>query len=69
MPARVPDSSEALFGKFDMTNEAMADRRRHAHELYKNQLSTVEQRKRDAILRRLAEQREEETMLSRTKHE
>ena len=69
MPARVPDSTEPVFGKNDMTNEMMAERRKRAHELYKEQLNTVEQRKRDAILKRLNEQKEEESMLSRTKAE
>ena len=69
LPARVPDSSEPVFGKHDMNNESMAEQRRRAHELYRDQLSTVEQRKRDAILRRLTEQKEEEDMLSKTKKE
>merc|ERR1712178_391282 len=69
MPARVPDSTEPVFGKNDMTNEMMAERRKRAHELYKEQLNTVEQRKRDAILKRLGEQKEEESMLTRTKTE
>ena len=69
MPARVPDSAEPVFGKYDMTNEAMPERRHRAHDLYKEQLHTVEQRKRDAILRRLADQKDEEKMLQRTKDE
>lgn len=69
IPARVSDSSEPIFGKNDMTNEKMFERRRIAHELYKEQLQTVEQRKRDAILQRLHEQKEEENVLRKTKHE
>ena len=69
IPARVPDSSEPVFGKQDMNAEKMADRRRVAHGLYKEQLATVEHRKRDAILRQLAEQKEAEDMLKRTKQE
>ena len=69
LPARVPDSNEPIFGKNDMTNEMMAEHRRRAHELYKEQLNTVESRKRDAILKRLTDQQEEEDMLQRTKKE
>ena len=69
MPARVSDSSEPIFGKNDMNNEKMIGKRKRAHELYKEQLQTVEQRKREAILKRLHEQKEEEDMLLRTKDE
>ena len=69
MPGSVPDSSEPVFGKNDMNNEKMADRRNRAHELYKEQLRTVEQRKREAILKKLQEQKEEEQMLSHTRDE
>ena len=69
LPARVSDSDEPIFGKYDMTNEGMFEKRRRAHELYKEQVATVEQRKRDAILKRLSEQKEEEGMLTRTKTE
>ncbi|ELT98423.1 hypothetical protein CAPTEDRAFT_224677 [Capitella teleta] len=68
LPARVPDSSEPIFGKHDMTNQKMFERRRVAHELYKDQLQTVEQRKRDAILHRLNEQKEEEEVLKKARH-
>ena len=67
LPARVPDTE--CFGKNDMNAAKMAERRRIAHELYREQVSTVESRKRDAILRQLAEQREAEKMLDRTKKE
>ena len=65
----MPDSNEPVFGKNDMTNEKMFEKRRRAHELYKEQLQTVEQRKRDAILQRLHEQKDEEAMLQRNKKE
>ena len=52
-----------------MNSAKMAERRRIAHNLYREQVNTVEQRKRDTILRQLAEQREAETMLDRTKKE
>ena len=69
LPSREPDSTEPVFGRFDMTNEKMADKRQRAHSLYRDQLAIVDQRKRDAILKRLSEQNEEEEMLARTKRE
>jgi len=69
MPSKVSDSSEPIFGKNDMNNDKMVEKRKRAYELYKEQLQTVEQRKRDAILKRLHEQKEEEDMLHRTKDE
>ena len=67
MPAREPDHE--VFGKHDMTNEKMAERRRRAYEMFKDQQDLVAQRKREAILKRLAEQKEEENVLDRTKNE
>lgn len=69
LPAAVPDASEPVFGKDDMTNLAMAERRRRAVELYKEQQAVVEKRKREAILKRLQDQKDEEEMLKRTKKE
>ena len=65
----MPDSSEPVFGKHDMNQSKMAERRRIAHELFKEQVATVEQRKRDSILKQLSEQKEAEQMLDRTRHE
>ena len=69
LPARVPDSSEPVFGKHDMNASKMAERRRVAHELFREQVATVEQRKRDSILKQLADQKEAEQMLDRTRQE
>lgn len=52
-----------------MTNEKMAERRRRAYDLFQEQQDLVAQRKREAILKRLAEQKEEEQVLERTKNE
>lgn len=65
VPPREPDGE--VFGKHDMNNEKMADRRRRAYELFREQQDLVAQKKREAILRRLMEQREEEDVLERTK--
>ncbi|WAR07950.1 CCD81-like protein [Mya arenaria] len=62
VPAREPDKE--VFGKNDMTNEKMAERRRRAFELFQEQQDLVAQRKREAILKRLAEQKEEEQKCS-----
>ena len=67
IPAIVPDGK--LFGKNDMTTESMMAKRRRAHQLFHDQMSVVEQRKRDAILHRVNDQREEDEMLKRTKSE
>ncbi|XP_062598479.1 coiled-coil domain-containing protein 81-like isoform X1 [Saccostrea cucullata] len=67
VPPREPDSE--VFGKNDMNNEKMADRRRRAYELFREQQELVAQKKREDILRRLMEQREEEDVLDRTKKE
>ncbi|RUS77013.1 hypothetical protein EGW08_015238 [Elysia chlorotica] len=65
MPEREPDTE--VFGKNDMTNEKMAERRRRAFNLFQEQQSLVEQRKRDAILARLADQQKEEDVLQRAR--
>ena len=52
-----------------MTNEGLAEKRRRAHELYKEQVGTMEQKKREAILKRLHDYKEEEGVLEKTKKE
>ena len=47
----------------------MKDQRHRARKLYHEQLATVADKKREAILRDLTTQREESDMLERTKHE
>ena len=65
IPPREPDSE--VFGKNDMTNEKLAERRRRAHLLFQEQQELVGQRKREAILKRLAEQEREQLVLDKTK--
>ena len=69
IPGCVSPSSEPYFGKNDVDDEKMAERRRKAHELYREQVAAVDQRKRDEILKRIEEQRREEEMLRRVKNE
>ncbi|KAK3098685.1 hypothetical protein FSP39_021970 [Pinctada imbricata] len=67
VPPREPDNE--VFGKNDMTNEKMAARRSQAFDLFREQQDLVAQKKREAILKRLTEQKEEEDVLDRTKKE
>lgn len=69
IPARVSDSDEPIFGKADMANERLAERRRRAVEYFRDQREVVEQRKRDRLLRKLREQKEEEEVLKKNKVE
>ncbi|XP_045197677.2 coiled-coil domain-containing protein 81-like isoform X3 [Mercenaria mercenaria] len=70
-PLQVParESDKEVFGKNDMTNEKMAERRRRAYDLFQEQQDLVAQKKRENILKRLAEQKEEEQVLERTRYE
>lgn len=70
-PVQVPprESDNEVFGKNDVTNEKMAERRRKAYNLFKEQQDLVAQQKREEILKRLQEQREEEEILKATKNE
>ena len=65
IPPRQPDNE--VFGKNDTTNEILMERRRRAHLLFQEQQETVGQRKRDVILKRLAEQDREQQVLEKTK--
>lgn len=67
IPRREPDIE--IFGKNDMTNEKLAERRRRAQLLLQEQQEMVGQRKREAILRQLAEQERDQMVLERAKQE
>ncbi|XP_066275637.1 coiled-coil domain-containing protein 81-like isoform X3 [Branchiostoma lanceolatum] len=69
LPKAVSDSKKPIFGLNDMTNEKLAEQRRRAQNLYKEQLDAVAQRKREAILKHLTEQKEEGDMLARTRQD
>ncbi|XP_033741101.1 coiled-coil domain-containing protein 81-like isoform X2 [Pecten maximus] len=70
-PLQVPprEADNEVFGKNDMTNEKMAARRSRAYDLFRDQQDLVAQRKREAILKRLNDQKDEEDVLDRTKKE
>ncbi|ETE61113.1 putative protein C11orf73-like protein, partial [Ophiophagus hannah] len=53
LPEYVPDSTEIIFGKNDMIEEKMGERRKRAREYSKYQLQAVADRKRTAILNQL----------------
>ncbi|XP_019623281.1 PREDICTED: coiled-coil domain-containing protein 81-like isoform X4 [Branchiostoma belcheri] len=69
LPKAVSDSKKPIFGLNDMTNEKLAEQRRRAQNLYKEQLDAVAQRKREAILKHLTAQKEEGEMLARTRQD
>ncbi|XP_059150161.1 coiled-coil domain-containing protein 81-like [Physella acuta] len=67
MPDKEPDNE--VFGKNDMNNEKLEERRRRAYNIAQEQKALVEQKKRDAILAKLAEQQVEEEVLDRAKND
>ncbi|XP_038234594.1 LOW QUALITY PROTEIN: coiled-coil domain-containing protein 81 [Dermochelys coriacea] len=69
LPVCEPDSADLIFGKSDMTNEKLAEKRHRAQEFYKHQLHSAAQQKRTAIVNQLVEQRREADMLQRAKRE
>lgn len=69
IPALEPDSKAPIFGVYDATNEKLVERKLRAQQLYQEQLEMVAQRKRDAILRDLRNQKEESDMLERTRRD
>ncbi|XP_067424751.1 coiled-coil domain-containing protein 81 isoform X2 [Emydura macquarii macquarii] len=69
LPVCEPDSADLIFGKSDMTNEKLTEKRQRAQEFYKHQLHSAAQRKRTAILNQLVEQRREADALQRAKRE
>ncbi|KAJ8026860.1 Coiled-coil domain-containing protein 81 [Holothuria leucospilota] len=69
LPAAVPDSKEPIFGKYDATNEQLAEKRRRAIKVYQEQLKAVDQAEKMKLLKHLKQQREETDMLERTRQE
>lgn len=67
LPPREPDSSEPVFGRNDVTEEKLLERRRRAKEVAISQLDDVTAKKREELLRRLQEQKYEEDVLRRTR--
>ncbi|XP_071990159.1 coiled-coil domain-containing protein 81 [Engystomops pustulosus] len=59
--------TEPMFGRNDMTNEKLVERKRRAQEVYRHQLQAAAEQKRLAILNDLLQQRKEADMLQRSK--
>ncbi|KAM3837474.1 coiled-coil domain-containing protein 81 [Vipera latastei] len=67
LPEFVPNSTEVIFGKNDMNEEKLEERRKRAREYSKYQLQAVADRKRAAILNQLVDQRRAADMIQRAK--
>ncbi|XP_070800132.1 coiled-coil domain-containing protein 81 [Pituophis catenifer annectens] len=67
LPEYVPNSTEVIFGKNDMSEEKMEERKKRAREYSKYQLQAVADRKRTAILNQLVDQRRATDMIQRAK--
>ncbi|XP_063161967.1 coiled-coil domain-containing protein 81 [Candoia aspera] len=67
LPEYVPDSMEVIFGKNDMNEEKMEERKQRAREYAKSQLQAAADRKRTAILNQLVDQRRATDMIQRAK--
>ncbi|XP_074073163.1 coiled-coil domain-containing protein 81 [Macrotis lagotis] len=69
LPVFEPDSVEPIFGKLDMNNDHLAEKRQREQKYMKHQLQTVADHKRTAILRQLVDQRRDMEMLQKTQRE
>ncbi|XP_033113235.1 coiled-coil domain-containing protein 81-like [Anneissia japonica] len=69
LPAAVPDSKGPIFGKNDATNEKLADQRRRAIEVFREQLAEVEAARQNKVLKHVKQQKEESEILDRTRRE
>ncbi|XP_075054790.1 coiled-coil domain-containing protein 81 [Mixophyes fleayi] len=69
--ALAPDAegTEPMFGRNDMTNEKLAERKRRAQEVCKHQLQVSADHERLVILNDLVQQRKEADMLQRSKEQ
>ncbi|XP_053564617.1 coiled-coil domain-containing protein 81 [Bombina bombina] len=63
------EAAEPVFGRHDMTNDKLAEKRRRAQEVSIHQLQSSTERKRLATLNDLVQQRKEMEMLQKTKQE
>ncbi|XP_044521956.1 coiled-coil domain-containing protein 81 [Gracilinanus agilis] len=69
LPMYEPDSSEPIFGKMDMSNQLMLERKQREQKYMKHQMQSVADHKRTAILRQLVDQRRDVEMLQKTQRE
>jgi nucleoid DNA-binding protein len=68
-PSPALSATEPYFGRNDINSEKLAEKRRLAMELYKEQLAVVEQQKRDMILKKVQEQQSEQNALYNAKRD
>ncbi|CAH2225580.1 coiled-coil domain-containing 81 isoform X1 [Pelobates cultripes] len=64
-----PDTKEPVFGRNDMNNEKLVEKRKREEEVYRHQLQVAAEKKRLAILNDLVRQRNEVDMLRRSKQQ
>ena len=64
-----PDSQHPLFGKHEIDEGKMLQKRRENRRLFEDQLNAAAEKKRNAILNDLKVQKEENLMLTRAKTE
>ncbi|XP_043927136.1 coiled-coil domain-containing protein 81 [Protopterus annectens] len=69
LPPFEPDSVGPIFGKYDMSNEKLAENRKRAVEAFKHQLQAAADRRKNAILHQLTEQKKEQEMLDQCKND
>ncbi|EDV19943.1 uncharacterized protein TRIADDRAFT_61593 [Trichoplax adhaerens] len=67
LPANYPNSLTPVFGTDAERLNLAAKRRRRAHEIYKEQLASIEQAKRDKILQKLQREKEEMDSIQKAK--
>ncbi|XP_061485604.1 coiled-coil domain-containing protein 81 [Rhineura floridana] len=67
LPQYEPDSAEIIFGKNDMNNDKMDERKKRAQEYSKYQLQAAADHKRAAIISELVDQRRAADMIQRAK--
>ena len=69
IPYGYSNAGEPYFGKNDTNEEKLAERRKRAKDIYLEQMNLVDQKKREAILKQLADQKNDEEVLNRTRQE
>lgn len=69
LPGAYPNSSTPVFGTDADRLDLVAQRRRRAHEIYKEQLASIEQAKTNKILKKLQTNQEEMNCINKAKAE
>uniref|UniRef100_A0A8C5LYH1 Coiled-coil domain containing 81 n=1 Tax=Leptobrachium leishanense TaxID=445787 RepID=A0A8C5LYH1_9ANUR len=64
-----PDAREPVFGRNDMTNEKLAEKKQRDEEVYRHQVQAAAEKKKLAVLNDLVRQRKEVEMLQRSKQQ